>query len=59
MKGRTSVVIAHHLNSIRHADIIFVVKDSELVEQGTHEALLASRGVYAELYKVQTPEVAS
>jgi ATP-binding cassette subfamily B protein len=59
MKGRTSVVIAHHLNSIRHADIIFVVKDTELVEQGTHEALLASRGVYAELYKVQTPEVAS
>src|SRR6202043_523360 len=59
MKGRTSVVIAHHLNSIRHADIIFVVKDTELVEQGTHQALLASRGVYAELYKVQTPEVAS
>jgi ATP-binding cassette subfamily B protein len=59
MKGRTSVVIAHHLNSIRHADIIFVVKDAELVEQGTHEALLASQGVYAELFKLQTPEVAS
>jgi ATP-binding cassette subfamily B protein len=59
MKGRTSVVIAHHLNSIRHADIIFVIKDAELVEQGTHEALLASQGVYAELYKLQTPEVAS
>ena len=46
MKGRTSVVIAHHLRTIRHADIIFVMKDSELVEQGTHEALLAQNGVY-------------
>ena len=59
MKGRTSVVIAHHLASIRHADVIFVVKDAELVEQGTHEALLAKGGVYAELYKLQTLEVAS
>ena len=59
MKGRTSVVIAHHFNSIRHADIIFVVKDAELVEQGTHESLLASEGAYAELYKLQTLEVAS
>jgi ABC-type multidrug transport system fused ATPase/permease subunit len=59
MKGRTSVVIAHHLNSIRHADVIFVVKDAELVEQGTHESLLASQGVYADLHKLQTLEVAS
>jgi subfamily B ATP-binding cassette protein MsbA len=59
MKGRTSVVIAHHLASIRHADVIFVVNDAELVEQGTHEALLAKGGVYAELYKLQTLEVAS
>jgi ABC-type multidrug transport system fused ATPase/permease subunit len=59
MKGRTSVIIAHHLNSIRQAEVIFVVKDAELVEQGTHETLLASQGIYAELYKVQTPEVAS
>jgi ATP-binding cassette subfamily B protein len=59
MKGRTSVVIAHHLSAIRHADVIFVVKDAELVEQGTHEGLLASRGVYAELYDLQTREVAS
>jgi len=59
MKGRTSVVIAHHLNSIRHADVIFVVKDAELVEQGTHDELLAKDGVYAELYKMQTLEVAS
>src|ERR1700676_3446134 len=56
MEGKTSIVIAHHLNSIRHADIIFVVKDSELVEQGTHEELLAANGLYAELYKIQTSE---
>ncbi|HEV8383843.1 MAG TPA: ABC transporter ATP-binding protein [Candidatus Acidoferrales bacterium] len=56
MEGRTSVVIAHHLSAMRHADVIFVVKDCELVEQGTHEALLASGGLYAELYKTQTSE---
>jgi ATP-binding cassette subfamily B protein len=56
MKGRTSVVIAHHLDTIRHADVIFVIKDCELVEQGTHEALLANNGVYAELHRIQTPE---
>jgi subfamily B ATP-binding cassette protein MsbA len=56
MKGRTSVVIAHHLGTIRHADVIFVLKDSELVEQGTHEALLARNGVYADLHRVQSPE---
>jgi ATP-binding cassette, subfamily B, bacterial len=56
MKGRTSVVIAHHLDTIRHADVIFVIKDCELVEQGTHEALLADNGVYAELHRIQTPE---
>ena len=56
MKGRTSVVIAHHLSTIRHADVIFVIKDCELVEQGTHEALLASNGVYAELHTLQNPK---
>jgi subfamily B ATP-binding cassette protein MsbA len=56
MKGRTSVVIAHHLGTIRHADVIFVIKDSELVEHGTHEALMAQNGVYAELHSIQTPE---
>ena len=56
MKNRTTVLVAHHLSTIRHADIIFVVKDSELVEQGTHEELLAKAGVYAELYKTQTSE---
>jgi len=46
------------LDSCRHADIVFVVKDSELVEQGTHEELLAAGGLYAELYKIQTSESA-
>ena len=56
MEGKTSVIIAHHLHTIRHADVIFVVKDSELVEQGTHDVLLARRGVYAELYHLQTTQ---
>jgi subfamily B ATP-binding cassette protein MsbA len=59
MKGRTSVVIAHHLGTIRHADVIFVVKDCELAEQGTHDELLARNGVYAELYRVQTAVAAT
>jgi ABC-type multidrug transport system fused ATPase/permease subunit len=54
MKGRTTLLIAHHLGTIRHADCIFVVKDSELVERGTHEELVATNGTYAELYKIQT-----
>jgi ATP-binding cassette subfamily B protein len=53
MKGRTSIVIAHHLSTIRNADVIFVVKDAEVVERGTHETLLATGGVYAELYAIQ------
>jgi subfamily B ATP-binding cassette protein MsbA len=56
MKGRTTLLIAHHLGTIRHADCIFVVNDSELVEQGTHEELLAAGGTYAELYKIQTSQ---
>jgi subfamily B ATP-binding cassette protein MsbA len=56
MQGRTSIVIAHNLNSIRHADVVFVVKDAELVEQGTHEQLLEAGGVYAELYKIQNAD---
>jgi ATP-binding cassette, subfamily B, bacterial len=56
MGGRTTIFIAHNLNSVRHADVVFVMKDSELVEQGTHEELLAGGGVYSELYKVQMSE---
>ena len=58
MKNRTTVLIAHHLGTIRHADVIFVVNNSELVEQGSHEELLAQGGVYADLYKTQTSDTA-
>jgi subfamily B ATP-binding cassette protein MsbA len=59
MKNKTSIVIAHHLATILRADTIFVVKDSELKERGTHEELLAAGGFYAELYDIQNtvPEV--
>jgi ATP-binding cassette subfamily B protein len=56
MKGKTCVVVAHHLSTIRHADIIFVVKEAELTEKGTHDELLAAGGVYAELYRIQASE---
>lgn len=54
MKGRTSIVIAHHLDTIQNADVIFVVKDAAIVERGTHEALMESGGVYHELFELQT-----
>ncbi len=56
MHGRTSIVIAHHLGTIRHADVIFVIKDCKLAEQGTHETLMTLNGVYAELHRIQTPD---
>ncbi len=57
MEGRTSIVIAHHLSTIRHADVIFVVNGSQVAEYGTHEALLARGGLYAELHRIQTGSV--
>lgn len=53
MKGRTSFVIAHRLSTIRDADIILVMKDGDIVEQGNHEELLAKGGFYADLYNSQ------
>jgi subfamily B ATP-binding cassette protein MsbA len=53
MKDKTCVVIAHHLTTIQRADVIFVVKDFQLVERGTHAELLAAGGLYAELYGLQ------
>ena len=53
MKGRTSFVIAHRLSTIRDADLILVMKDGDIVEQGTHDDLLAAGGFYANLYNSQ------
>lgn len=56
MAGKTAMVIAHHLATIRRADVIFVIKDSRLVERGTHEELLAAAGPYAEWHRIQTSD---
>lgn len=53
MKGRTSFVIAHRLSTIKDADLILVMKDGNIIEQGTHEELLSKKGFYAELYNSQ------
>ncbi len=53
MKGRTSFVIAHRLSTIRDADLILVMKDGDIVEQGSHEELIKRKGFYAELYNSQ------
>jgi ATP-binding cassette subfamily B multidrug efflux pump len=59
MKGRTSFIIAHRLSTIRDAELILVMNNGDIVEQGTHKDLLAARGFYAELYKSQFEAVAS
>ena len=53
MKGRTSFVIAHRLSTIKDADVILVMKDGDIIEQGNHEQLLQKKGFYAELYNAQ------
>ena len=53
MKGRTSFVIAHRLSTIKDADLILVLKDGDIIEQGNHEELIAKNGFYAELYNSQ------
>lgn len=58
MKGRTSFVIAHRLSTIRDADLILVMKDGDIVEQGNHEGLLAQEGFYAGLYNSQFEQTA-
>ena len=56
MRGRTSFVIAHRLSTIKNADMILIMKDGDIIEQGTHDELLAKNGFYAELYNSQFEE---
>jgi len=53
MRGRTSFVIAHRLSTIRSADLILVVKDGAVIEQGSHDSLMRQRGFYAQLFQAQ------
>ena len=57
MKGRTSFVIAHRLSTIKDADLILVMRDGDIIEQGTHEELITQNGFYAELYNSQFEDV--
>ena len=57
MKGRTSFIIAHRLSTIKNADLILVMDHGDIVEQGTHEGLLAKKGFYANLYNSQFENV--
>ena len=59
MKGRTSFVIAHRLSTIKDADLILVMKDGDIIEQGSHEELLAAGGFYADLYNSQFEKAAA
>ena len=53
MRGRTTFVIAHRLSTVHRADVILVLEDGAIVEQGTHQELLASGGLYREIYELQ------
>jgi ATP-binding cassette subfamily B protein len=57
LQGRTSLVIAHRLSTVRHADLILVVEDGRIVERGPHAELLARGGLYADLYRTQFADV--
>jgi ATP-binding cassette subfamily B protein len=53
MKGKTCFVIAHRLSTIQNADVILVVRDGKITEQGNHDELMAKDGLYAHLYQIQ------
>jgi ABC-type multidrug transport system fused ATPase/permease subunit len=53
MKGRTTFVIAHRLSTVREAGLILVLQDGEIVERGSHEELIASPGIYRDIYQLQ------
>ena len=53
MEGRTSFIVAHRLSTIKEADVILVMKDGNIIEQGTHQELLAQNGFYTQLYNAQ------
>ena len=56
-EGRTSFIIAHRLSTIKNADLILVIKDGNIIEQGNHEELLKKNGFYADLYNSQFEDV--
>ena len=58
LSGRTALIIAHRLSTVRNADRIYVIDEGQIVEQGTHEELLARHGIYRELYEQQFVVVA-
>jgi ATP-binding cassette subfamily B protein len=53
MQGRTSFIVAHRLSTIQEADVILVMRNGQIIEQGSHEELLNKRGFYSELYRSQ------
>ena len=57
MEGRTSFIVAHRLSTIREADVILVMNDGQIIEQGNHESLMEQKGFYAKLYNSQFKEV--
>jgi len=57
MKGRTSFIIAHRLSTIRNADLILVIREGDIVEQGSHDELMARNGFYADMYNSQFERV--